>query len=113
MQALALLRGHYHYDVTLWRDRFRKGLVADETPYGFHLAQTPGCNVVFGRPRGSSIVARVFQRLLGFDLIHVWRNWDLVSSSDVVWTVTEKESLSVLFISWLRGTDPPKLIANN
>jgi glycosyltransferase involved in cell wall biosynthesis len=111
MQAVALLRGHV--DVSLWRQEFRTGVVPDETPYGFHLAEMEGCNVVFGRPRGNSFVARAIRRLLGFDLIHVWRNWDLVKSSDVVWTVTETEYLSVLFIPWLQGKKPPKLIANN
>jgi glycosyltransferase involved in cell wall biosynthesis len=111
MQALALLRGHF--DVSLWKEQFRRGLVADETPYGFHLAQGEDCNVVFGRPWGNSFLTRAVRRILGFDLIHVWRNWDLVSSSDVVWTVTETEYLSVLFIPWLQGKKPPKLIANN
>ena len=112
MQVLVLLRRQL--DVLEWKKRHHDGLAPDETPYGFHFAQSGDCNIVFSRPSGNSLVARIVQFLLGFDVLHTLKNWDLVNSADIVWTATETDYLSVLFISWLqRRKTPPKLIAQN
>jgi hypothetical protein len=53
------------------------------------------------------------RKLLGFDLIHVWRNRSSIFEADVVWTHTELENLGVLGLFRLLGRRRrPKLVAN-
>jgi len=51
--------------------------------------------------------------MIGFDLIHAWRNRSGLFGADIVWTHTEIENLAVLLLFWLCYWGPrPKVIAN-
>src|ERR1700738_3490983 len=52
--------------------------------------------------------------ILGFDLIHAWRNFEGMRNADVVWTHTESQFLAILLL--LQSRPParrPKLIAQS
>jgi glycosyltransferase involved in cell wall biosynthesis len=84
-------------------------------PYGYHYAQGDGWSVVCSEDGQegplTELVRRTLGRLLGFDLLHVWRNRDGLRSADVVWTHTEREHLAALLILRLSRSPSPKLLA--
>jgi glycosyltransferase involved in cell wall biosynthesis len=88
----------------------------EEQPYGYHHAAESGCDVTYSRDAPENRLTRLFRlgarRLIGFDLLHAWRNRRNLFDTDVVWTHTELEHLAVLML-W--RTVPrkrrPKLIA--
>jgi glycosyltransferase involved in cell wall biosynthesis len=49
--------------------------------------------------------------LLGFDLVHAWRNRENLRSADVVWTHTEREHLAAALLFLAARRPAPKLIA--
>lgn len=99
-------------DVVSWRRRHAAGEVADATPYGYDTAtdfdlrwSTAGPESVLSRRLRQRLVA-----LLGFDLVHAWRNRRLLRWADVVWTHTEREHLAVTAVqSMLPGRKAPVL----
>ena len=82
-----------------YRERFLAGEVPDETPYGFHHAECMGWHVSFSEDQPESGLGRRLRkgliRLLGFDVIHAWRNRERMREADVVWTMEEVEYLAV------------------
>jgi glycosyltransferase involved in cell wall biosynthesis len=111
-----------HLDVDRWAERFSRGEVPDETPYGYHFARRMGCEVSFCRatPTPAGIkgwVDRAFRKVLGFDLRHIWANRDLIASGDrfdVAWTHTENEHLAIGLLRKLgRPERVPPLIAQS
>jgi len=99
-------------DVSAWRENFESGDLPDGTPYGFHLAQSDTCKVSFSRPTKSTLAARSFKFVLGFDLFHALNNWRSIQSSDVVWTMSEREYLAALFLMALAPKKKsPKVLA--
>lgn len=97
-------------DVERWRERFARGEVLDETPYGYHRAAERFELAWTVSHRESRSVARARRALaarLGFDLVHIWRNRRLLRSADAIWTHTEREHLAVAAVVSSGG--PPVL----
>jgi len=89
-------------DADRWRrDRASGCLVGinDETPYGYGRAQAMGCHVRFSKAGAETAIGRVcrlgLRVLLGFDLIHAWRQRKAFAEVDVIWTHTESQYLAV------------------
>jgi glycosyltransferase involved in cell wall biosynthesis len=92
-------------DVDQWRAARAAGSlvgVNDDTPYGYGRAAHMGCTVTFSRSRPENPVARVVRLglrvILGFDLVHAWRQRAAMADADVVWTHTESQFLGVAAI---------------
>lgn len=98
-----------HLDVSSWRQAWREGRVPDETPYGYHHAQSLGCQVSFSQSRPFSgwraWPFKLLRRITGLDLSHAWRHRVALFSPtvDVIWTHTEREFLPVVLLAWLTG----------
>jgi glycosyltransferase involved in cell wall biosynthesis len=103
-----------------WSHRYALGLIPglnDRLAYGYHHAAGDGWSVEYSQDAEENSVFRFcrigLRRLLGFDLIHAWRNRKRLLAADLIWTHTELESLAVLFLFRASGRrSPPKLIAN-
>jgi glycosyltransferase involved in cell wall biosynthesis len=92
-----------------WSERFRKGEIPGYNeclPYGYYHAGEPGQRIVeYSEDNHESkpvaLLRMALRRLLGFDLIHVWRNRSRLRAAAVVWTHTELEYLAVLALARL------------
>ena len=106
----------YGLDARRYAERFRQGQEVDESPYGFGLATELGCEPVFSRDAPEAppirLARRALKRLLGFDLIHAWRNRQSWADADAIWTVQESEWLAVAALAWL-GCKRPPMVANS
>ncbi|CDY75876.1 Glycosyltransferase [Caballeronia glathei] len=75
--------------------------------YGYHHAESPEFALTYSRDARDGKVMRTLRRglktVLGFDFIHTWRNREEILRSDVVWTHTEHEHLSVALLLLLKG----------
>lgn len=84
-------------------------------PYGYHYAQGHGWSIVCSEDKQESAVAELIRRILGhvlgFDLLHAWRNRGALRSADVVWTHTEREHLAASLILSLSRPPAPQLLA--
>jgi hypothetical protein len=87
--------------------------------YGYHHAESEEFALTYSQDTRESAPVRLLRRglkaLLGFDLIHTLRNRDEILRSDVIWTHTEHEYLSVALVLLLNGrrTAPPLLLAQS
>ena len=90
--------------------------INEQLPYGYYHASDNGCVVKYSLDAEESRVTRFLRlsmrRLVGFDLLHAWRNRQSLCDADVVWTHTELEHLAVLVL-WrsIPRNRRPKLIA--
>ena len=79
---------------------YQRGLAPDRVPYGFHHAEELGASVLYSVDYPESAAVRKarksLQRLLGFDLVHAFRNRKAIAAADIVWTMEEKQHLAVL-----------------
>lgn len=111
-QARVLVMLAYDQDAVAWRERHRQGEVLDETPYGYHRAeQFFDLRWAASTPEGrlTRTIRKKVSGRAGFDVIHVWRNRDLIRHADVVWTHTEREHLAVSLVQawqWRQRTVP-------
>ena len=116
--AVFVLLGH-GFGLKQWRERHPRGEIAglnEPFPYGYYHAAGEGWSVVYsedGEEYGATrFLRRGLTRLLGFDLIHAWRNREQLFATDVVWAHTEREHLAALLLRWLRKQRRnPKIIA--
>ncbi len=103
----------YDQDPVRWRSRFDAGRTLDVTPYGYELAEQ-WCEVTWARSHPESAFTRRVRlramRLLGFDLVHAWRNRRLLRAADVVWAHTEREHLAVAALPLPR---PQRVVAQS
>ena len=114
------LRVHVHLgrglDADRYGRRFEQGLEVDASPYGLDEARALGCQLSYSQDAAESPLMRWPRRglkwLLGFDLIHAWRNRALWQAADVIWTVQESEWLALVALGRL-GLARPPLIANS
>lgn len=87
--------------------------------YGYHHAESAEFALTYSQDARESVPVRLLRRglktLLGFDLIHTLRNRDEILRSDVIWTHTEHEYLSVALVLLLSGrrSAPPLLLAQS
>jgi glycosyltransferase involved in cell wall biosynthesis len=104
-----------------WQAKWERGEVIglnERLPYGFFWAREAGCTVEYSEDYRESRLGAAFRlmvrALLGFDLVHAWRNRHGIFAAKVVWTGTESQHLAVLFM--LLGRSPrrrPKVIAQS
>ncbi|MGI4881419.1 MAG: glycosyltransferase [Janthinobacterium lividum] len=92
-------------DVDQWRAARAAGSlvgVNDDTPYGYGRAEQMGCNVTFSRSgpenRAAQFVRLALRVILGFDLVHAWRQRAAMGRADVIWTHTESQFLGVAWV---------------
>ncbi|CAB3750769.1 glycosyltransferase [Paraburkholderia humisilvae] len=70
--------------------------------YGYHHAQSDEFHLTYSEDARESrpvkLVRRALKALIGFDMIHTWRNREQILRSDVIWTHTEQEHLAVALL---------------
>ncbi|MEM5387315.1 glycosyltransferase family 4 protein [Paraburkholderia phymatum] len=75
--------------------------------YGYHHAESAEFQLTYSQDAKESkpvrLVRRALKAMLGFDLIHTLRNSDAMLRSDVIWTHTEHEWLSVALMLLMHG----------
>src|SRR5271170_433787 len=105
-----------------WKERWNSGRLTgfqEQLPYGYFHCASDNCEVRYSEDasenRVTCFLRMCLRRLLGFDVIHAWRNRSGIAQADVVWTHTEIEHLAVLllFRLGLAGKPRPRLIAQN
>ena len=102
-----------------WTERWSRGEIPginESLPYGYHHAAGKHCAVEHSEDANEKLVTKLARRgmreLLGFDIIHAWRNRKALFEADIVWTHQEQEHLAVLALWQFRRRDHrPKLIA--
>lgn len=90
-------------DPSVWLQRFARGETWDRTPYGYDLAESEfDLSWTTDRPETplGGALRTALRGLLGFDLVHVWRNRRALQAAEAVWTHTEREHLAVAFLKW-------------
>ncbi|MDE1184668.1 glycosyltransferase [Paraburkholderia sp.] len=108
---------HVHLYYGIDPRRFRNG----EKPgciYGYHHARSDALSVTYSHdhPEGRllSVVRRGLKAVIGFDMIHTFRNRAALAEADVIWTHTEREYLSVALLLMLtRRERQPLLLAQS
>lgn len=109
----------YGFDSIIWQRRWRTGEllgINEEFPYGYFRAIDYGCQVTYSTDTPETKPAKLLRLglrgVLGFDIVHAWRNRRGIQACDVIWTHTESQSLAVLLLLRLyRGPNVPKVIA--
>ncbi|WP_118181638.1 glycosyltransferase [Paraburkholderia phosphatilytica] len=75
--------------------------------YGYHHAESDEFALTYSQDTRERTPMRLARRalkaVLGFDFIHTWRNRGEILRSDVIWTHTEHEHLSVALLLLLHG----------
>lgn len=86
-------------DARAWRTKYESGDAPDASPYGFHHASELGFDLSFSEDFRSNpitfFVQRALRKLLGFDLIHAFRNRKRMMDADVIWTMLDPDALAV------------------
>ena len=107
------------YGAADWKKRWDEGKIIginEPLPYGYYRAKELGCSIEYSQDAPESVFGKFFRlgvrTILGFDLLHAWRNFNGISDADVVWTHTESQYLSILLLFRLKPREhKPKLIA--
>lgn len=105
-------------DAAKWRARYDRGEVPDAVPYGYHHAGSETLKLAYSTDAAESRPARLVRkgltRILGFDLIHAWRQREQFRQADVVWTHTEREHLAVAAVlQTMDARERPRLLAQS
>lgn len=103
-----------------WAQRHAVGLIPglnDRLAYGYYRASGNGWSVEYSEDADENALTRfcrlALRRMVGFDLIHAWRNRKGLFAADIVWTHTEIENMAVLLLFWFcRKGRQAKVIAN-
>src|SRR6266704_2223358 len=95
-----LARGYGSRD---WEKRWNEGKVIginEPLPYGYFRAAEFGCLVEYSQDAVESIFGKLLRlgmrTILGFDLVHAWRNYGKISASDVLWAPAAPPSSSIV-----------------
>jgi len=86
------------------------------SPYGYAAAADAvrlSWSVDHPESRSRRLARRAVFRLLGFDLVHAWRNRAALAAADVVWTHTENESLAALALLRVTRNRRTRVIAQS
>jgi glycosyltransferase involved in cell wall biosynthesis len=108
-------------DATEWQAKWLRGEkgLNPELPYEYNLASEYGMAVTYSKSYPENIVQKLmrlgFRAILGFDIVHAWRNRAQLMNSDIVWTHTETQALAVCLLRRLmrQNTLRPALIAQS
>ena len=110
MMRRAFVHLGYGFGAEQYREKYRKGLVPDLTPYGIHHAESMGWDVQYSVDYPENNVLRFVRRalnsVLGFDGIHAWRNRKALAQADIVWTMEERQGLAVLCLGFVLRMPP-------
>ena len=101
-----------------WKKRWENGEIIginEPQAYGYYRAASEDVNVVYSEDTPENSLQKLMRlgvrAILGFDLIHAWRNRRQLLMADVVWTHTESQTLAVLAIlALLRPLHRPKIV---
>jgi glycosyltransferase involved in cell wall biosynthesis len=104
-----------------WEQRWSKGAIPginERLPYGYYHAADSSFRIDYSEDHAetwpSKVVRLGLRRLLGFDLVHAWRNRRMILGADAVWTHTEFEHLAALaLLRSFRFRPRPKMIAQS
>ena len=105
-------------DAAKWRERYLRGELSDAVPYGYHHAGRAGFSLAYSVDSSencfSELARKVATRLLGFDIVHAWKQRDQIRHSDIIWTHTEREYLAAASINQtMNASERPKLLAQS
>lgn len=103
-----------------WRRRHALGVIPglnDSLAYGYYRASGDGWSIRYSEDKRENRLSKLcrigLRKLLGFDLVHAWRNRKWLLSADMVWTHTEFDGLAALALCFIRIRHArPKVIAN-
>ena len=105
----------YGFGADRWRQQHARGEIPglnEHLPYGYYHAAGDGWSIRYSQDADEGRIGRFLRRglgrVLGFDLIHAWRNRKGMFGADVVWTHTEREHLAAILLRHLvrRGRGP-------
>ena len=89
-------------DAQKWRANYDTGKLPgrnDRTPYGYDRATDMGCHVVFSQSRRENVLQKFIRLalrvILGFDIVHAYRQRHAMVAADIIWTHTESQFLAV------------------
>jgi glycosyltransferase involved in cell wall biosynthesis len=105
-----------HMDIESNKKRYTNGLQLDYVPYNYHKAEKYGWKLEYSQNHKVSLIQKIVRKIFGFDIIHIYRNFDRILSSDIVWTHTEIEYLALFFMfkfHRLSKAQRPKVIAQS
>ena len=94
----------YGRGLKTWKNRKARNQVSESVPYGYRssnsdwqieFSEDANENWFMNRSR------RLLSRILGFDLVHVWRHRRQAGRADIVWTHTEQIHLAYTALSQL------------
>jgi hypothetical protein len=108
-------------DATEWQAKWRNGEkgLNPEFPYEYNVASEYGMCVTYSKSYAENIAQKVIRlgllAILGFDIVHAWRNRVQLMKSDIVWTHTETQALAVCLLRRLirKKGQRPALIAQS
>jgi glycosyltransferase involved in cell wall biosynthesis len=113
----------YGFGEERWGRRFDNGQligVNERDPYGYRHAErmVDAMTSSVDHPEGrfGRLVRLGLRAILGFDVLHAWRNRAAMRAADVVWTHTESQHLAVsqvFAMQRLTPTEQPKLLAQS
>ena len=113
----------YGFGEDRWGRRFDSGEligVNERDPYGYRHAMpmVEAMTKSVDHPEGKfgRLVRLGLRAVLGFDVLHAWRNRKAIRAADVVWTHTESQHLAVSQVFALQRLAPaerPKLLAQS
>lgn len=105
------------FDARIWEKSWREGTLIgfnSRSPYGYHLAEHHGFEVQFSQDRPEGLISKslrlAVRAVLGFDLLHAWRNRHDALKADVIWTHTESQFLAFALVLRLARHSTPKLL---
>src|ERR1700736_5731118 len=110
----------YGFGGQSWIQRHAVGSIPglnDRLAYGYYRASGNGWSIEYSEDARENALTRfcriALRKIMGFDLIHAWRNRKGLFGAHIVWTHTEIENLAVLLLFWLcHWSRQPKVIAN-
>src|SRR6516225_6825070 len=111
----------YGFDATQWNRAFENGTllgVNEPYPYGYFRAKDDNCIVEYSIDAPEALWGKLFRLalrgILGFDVVHAWRNSEKALSSDIIWTHTESQTLAILLLLRLKASrQTPRLIGQS
>lgn len=113
----------YGFGEARWGSRFDGGQligINERDPYGYRHAapMVSAMTSSVDHPEGKfgRLVRLGLRAILGFDVVHAWRNRAAINAADVVWTHTESQHLAVsqvFALQRLAPADRPKLLAQS